>query len=293
MVYGLFRYYMLQAQYHKALELAEQLRDLAARGDDVGFVAAADRAMGSTLVYMGRHAEAVPHLERMIATEPTPELRAACYRYDVVDPWVACRSYLAWARWLQGFPEQAAEHGRAALAAAEGLDHPFSGALSLSFASWLYQFGRDVARTREAAEKAFAIATEQRFAFWFGWDRVMRGWAMSEEGDCEKGIDEIREGLAESARKARAWAAPISWPFLLKRAPRPAAPRTGWRRWPRRRKSRTPLAKGTGSRKSPACAASSCWRRTRRTPPAPKRSSNARWNWRPGSRRCRWNSAPP
>ncbi len=196
-VYGLFRYYMLQANYQKAEQLAGQLRDLAERDQNPGYVAVSHRALGSTLVYQGRHAEAVPHLQAMIALTPTPELRAASYRYDVVDPWIVSQSYLGWALWLLGFPEQALATSRTVLGVAGGLDHPFSGALSLSFASWLHQFCGDVANTRATAEQSLAISTEQHFAFWIGWDRVMLGWASAAEGLCDRGIAEIEQGMVE------------------------------------------------------------------------------------------------
>ena len=196
-IYGLFRFYMLQAKYRKAQELAEQLRDLAERDQNPGFIAVAHRALGSTLVYQGMHTQAVPHLQAMIALTPTPELRAASYSYDVVDPWIVSQSYLSWALWLLGCPDQAQATSRRVLDEAGGLDHPFSGALSLSFASWLHQFCGDVANVRATAEKSLQISTDQHFAFWIGWDKVMRGWAFGEQGQCDQGISEIRQGLVD------------------------------------------------------------------------------------------------
>jgi predicted ATPase len=196
-VNGLFRYYMLQAKYRKAQELSEQLAELARADGDPGLVAVSHRALGATLFYQGRHGEALEHLRQMIALEPTPELRAASYRFDVVDPWTVSRSYLAWALWLTGRPDEALAQGRLALEVAEGLDHPFSGALSLSFAAWLHQFCGDAAAARAAAEKALAISTERHFAFWIGWARVLCGWARAEQGQAEAGAAEVRQGLVD------------------------------------------------------------------------------------------------
>jgi predicted ATPase len=136
-------------------------------------------------------------LKKVISIEPTPELRAEAYQYDVVDPWITSRSYLSWALWLLGYPEQALEQSRQAITRAERLEHPFSVALALSFAQWLHQFCGDVDRTRETAEKALAISTEQNFAFWIGWCRVLRGWTLAQRGQCEEAITEIREGIAD------------------------------------------------------------------------------------------------
>jgi predicted ATPase len=196
-VYGLFRYYLLKAQYHKAQDLAERLAQTADEGRNVEYRAAADRALGSALVYQGHYPAAIDRLRHVTAIAPTPELRSAAYAYDVVDAWVVAHSYLAWALWLMGWPDQARAQSRSALEAAAALDHPFSLVLAKAFASWSLQFEGDVAGTLQTAEETLAIAGERRFAFWFGWGRVMRGWAVGRAGDPAGGAAEIREGLAQ------------------------------------------------------------------------------------------------
>ncbi len=196
-LYGLFRYYMLQANYAKAEELGDQLVGMADQTDNPNFLVAAHRALGGPLVYQGQHNRALVHLKKVISIEPTPELRAEAYQYDVVDPWITSRSYMSWALWLLGYPEQALEQSRQAVTRAEGLEHPFSVALALSFAQWLHQFCHDVSRTRMTAERALTISTEQSFAFWIGWCRVLRGWTLAQHGQCDEAITEIREGIVD------------------------------------------------------------------------------------------------
>jgi predicted ATPase len=196
-LYGTFRYYMLQAKYAKAEELGGQLVGMADQTQNPNFLVAAHRAMGGPLVYQGHHKRALPHLKKVISIEPTPELRAEAYQYDVVDPWITSHSYMSWALWLLGYPEQALEQSQQAITRAEGLKHPFSVALALSFAQWLHQFCHDVDLTRETAERALAISTEQSFAFWIGWCRVLRGWTLAQQGQCEEAVTEIREGIVD------------------------------------------------------------------------------------------------
>ena len=196
-LYGLFRAYMLQAQYTTAEELGEQLLGLAEKSQTPGVVVAANRALGSTLFYQGEYCRALPHLEKVISIEPTPELRADAYRHDVVDPWITSRSYTAWSYWLMGFPEKARVYSQEAIRDAESVEHSFSLALALSFASWLDQFGLDTESTRKTAGRALEISEEQGYAFWVGWCRVMLGWVMAEEGQYGQAIQEMREGLAD------------------------------------------------------------------------------------------------
>ena len=194
-LYGMFRYYMLQAKYPQARQLGEQLLEIA--GQTPHYIVAANRARGGPPVYEGRHLQAVPFLERVIAIEPTPELRSAVYRYDVVDPWIASRSYYSWASWHLGFPDRSLQHSNEAVRIAEGLDHSFSTVLALCFSQWVHQFRRDVAKTRETADRALAISKEHGFAFWYGWCAVMRGWVMAQQGEHDAAIAEIRQGIAD------------------------------------------------------------------------------------------------
>ncbi|MEZ6057885.1 MAG: protein kinase [Planctomycetaceae bacterium] len=196
-LYGMFRYYLLQAKYPKARELGKQLLNIAEQTHTPHYIVAANRARGGPPVYDGHPAEAVPYLEALISIEPTSELRSELNRYDVVDPWIASRSYLSWATWLLGKPEQSLAHSDAAVRIALSLDHTFSAALAISFSQWVHQFRRDVEKTRTTAENALAIALQNGFAFWYGWCGVMHGWAIAQQGRAEEAIVEIRKGIVD------------------------------------------------------------------------------------------------
>lgn len=196
-LYGMFRYYMLQAKYPKSRELGTQLLAIAEQTQTPHYIVAANRARGGPPVYEGRHTEAVPFLQTVVAIEPTSELRSEVDRYDVVDPWIASHSYLSWATWLLGYPDQSLAHSNQAVQIAEGLDHSFSAALAISFSQWVHQFRRDVAMTRSTAEKALAISKEHGFAFWYGWCEVMLGWAIGQQGKHDEAIAQIQQGISD------------------------------------------------------------------------------------------------
>ncbi len=192
-IYGLFRYFMLRANYAKSRELAAQLVEMAEESQNPSFLVAAHRAMAAPLVYQGEHEAALHHFACVLKIEATAELRNS-YHYEVVDPWIVSRSYMAWALWLLGFSDKARQHTDWAVAEAERLEHPFSIALALSFSQWFHQFCGDVDRTREVAERSLDLSREQHFAFWIGWCQVMRGWCVAQQNDPAAGIAEIREG---------------------------------------------------------------------------------------------------
>ncbi|MBK8497786.1 MAG: hypothetical protein IPL52_02945 [Flavobacteriales bacterium] len=116
--------------------------------------------------------------------------------YDVVDPRVTCRSYRSWILWMQGFPDQAKQESLRAIALAEKLDHPFSIALALSFATWLEQFLGNMTRVSELAQRAIVHCEAHGFPFWIGWNQVLLGWSDAAQGaDAAEEIEKINEGL--------------------------------------------------------------------------------------------------
>lgn len=198
-MYGLWRLHMLRAEYTTARVEGEEILRLATDAGNPSFVVAANRAIGATLFYMGKFSGSKEHVEQVIAsTSQKSDGKNTLIQdiYDVVDPRVTCRSYAAWDLWLLGYPEQASRESEKALALAGEIDHPFSKALALSFATWLSQFFRDGARTSRLAQESLDLSNKQGFPFWIGWGRVLRGWALADLGQGEEAIREILEGIA-------------------------------------------------------------------------------------------------
>jgi class 3 adenylate cyclase/tetratricopeptide (TPR) repeat protein len=189
-LYGTWRVHLLRADYTRAMEFAGQLLRLAELSGNATQAAAAHRALGSTLFYLGEDPSA--HLEIVIGSTALERSRMSFIEelHDVVDPWITCHAYQAWALWLAGRAGEARVMSDRALALGTALGHPFTRTLTLSFDAWLCQWEGDVAAVRERAQDALALAREQGFEFWIGWNEVMLGWAL---GD----LDAMRRGLAD------------------------------------------------------------------------------------------------
>lgn len=194
-LYGLFRYYMLQARYARAQEIAEQLVVMAEETQDEDFLVAAHRAVAGPLVYRGDYARAMPHLDKVLSIPASADVRTRVNRYDVVDPWIAAGSYRSWTLWLTGYSQQALEQSEKTLREAESLKHPFTMTLALSFSTWLHQFHRDVERTLSAASRALELSEEHGFQFWVGWGKVLKHWALGVSGRDNSACESIRQGI--------------------------------------------------------------------------------------------------
>jgi predicted ATPase len=67
--------------------------------------------------------------------------------------------------------------------------------MALGIAAWLHQCRREMPLTHERAEAAMTLSTEQGFPFWAAWGMIVQGWGLTEQGQGEEGVAQIRRGL--------------------------------------------------------------------------------------------------
>ena len=111
--------------------------------------------------------------------------------YGVLSP-----GFASHALWHLGYSEQAVERSRQALGRAEELADPFSRTIALAYDATLQQFcgTRDAVEEQSAA--AIALSTEYAFPYYLAWGTILHGWAVAELGQVERGMSQLREGLA-------------------------------------------------------------------------------------------------
>ena len=112
-----------------------------------------------------------------------------------VDVGVFALSYISHALWGLGYPDQAVQRSREALALAQEVHHPFSIALAQDYAAMLQQFRREQYTANTHAEMALTVCTEQGFAYYLAWATIMQGWVVAETGWREEGIAQMHQGL--------------------------------------------------------------------------------------------------
>jgi predicted ATPase len=208
-LFGLWRFYIAQPQFHKAQEIGETLLRLAQPAHDSSLAVIAHYALGTTCLWLGAFPAARQHLEEGIARY-TPDQRGAMVFHIGQDPRVACRAYGAMILWLLGYPAQALARLHDALAWAHEVSHPFSLAWAQSWAAIIYQMRRDVPAVLKHADAAVTLSIEQGFPFWAASGMIYRGWALAMQGQGEEGLAQVRQGLAAY----RATGAAMFVPFL-------------------------------------------------------------------------------
>jgi len=113
---------------------------------------------------------------------------------------------LAWSLWYLGYPDQALARIQEALALAQELSHPVTLQYALSSAAIVHQLRVEASAARARAEAALAISHEQGFAQALAQGTILRGWALTREGQAAEGIPQMPQGLAAyCATGAEAW----------------------------------------------------------------------------------------
>ena len=77
------------------------------------------------------------------------------------------------------------------------ISHPNSLDLGGVWDAWLHQFRREEWTSKERAEAAINLCTEQGFPLWLAMGTILSGWALTAEGKAKEGISQMRQGLAD------------------------------------------------------------------------------------------------
>jgi predicted ATPase len=192
---GLWAFYNVRAEYKTARELGEQCLTLAQRVQDPALLIEAHYALGNTLFLLGEFASVRAHLEQGIAVRDPQQHRFRTFLYGQ-GPRVGCLSYAAVVLWCLGYSDQALKRSHEALTLAYELSHPFSLAFALLTAAMFHQLRREWQTVHEQAEAIITLCADQGFSYFLAVGTILRGWALTEQGQEEEGIAQMRRGLA-------------------------------------------------------------------------------------------------
>ena len=191
---GLCGFYVMRCRLQTARELGLQLLGLAEQAHDADRLLQAHLSLGGIVLHCGEVVAAQAHWEQALAlcmsrpqsAQPTPGS----------DVHVVCLSSLAWCLWLQGYPAQAQQWRREALALAERLAHPFSLMYALNYAAWLASLCRDAPGAQTYAEASIRLGTELVVPDFLAAAQLIRGWSLVFQGAGDSGLEDLRQSVA-------------------------------------------------------------------------------------------------
>jgi predicted ATPase len=193
-LYGQWAFHAVRAELGAARELAEELRRRAEEHQDVAATLVGYRVVGTGALWRGEVAAAREPLERTLALYDPQRHRSLAFLY-VQDPRMAALSGLSWTLLALGYPELARARSREALAAARELSHANTLAYALMWACFFSQLSREEREARDQAEELIALATEQNFPHFLAAATMVRGWALTQSGEFETGLEHLQRGL--------------------------------------------------------------------------------------------------
>jgi tetratricopeptide (TPR) repeat protein len=99
------------------------------------------------------------------------------------------------ALWMLGYPDRALQICADARRYADASKHPFSEAIARTISLRVHQFRGEVALVAGLSNAAVAFCEAHEFVHYLAMARILRGWATANQGEFDKGIAEIQEGL--------------------------------------------------------------------------------------------------
>lgn len=199
---GLRRLYFMRGQIQQAQECGEQLLAVAQRQGQPAQLIEAHLALAQLLTARGEFIAAYTQHQQGFALYDPARHRATptLYPRDTAVTMHANHGQLLSAL---GYADQAQEWLSQALTLAQDLDHPFSQAVTLVYAAELHLGRGESLVAGEKATAALALCAEHGLTLFAARATLLRGIALTEQGQSTTGIQLISEGLgALRAQKA-------------------------------------------------------------------------------------------
>ncbi|MEH2527183.1 MULTISPECIES: adenylate/guanylate cyclase domain-containing protein [unclassified Bradyrhizobium] len=194
LLYGQWVFHGVRAEHKAAREVADEFLRRAQDHQETSATVMAHRVSGTGAFWRGEVTAARIHLERTLALYDPEQHRSLAFLY-VQDPRVAALSALSWTLFALGCPEQARAHSQEALGAARELAHLNTLAYALLYACFFEQYRGAWREAKDRAEALVELSTDQGFPHFLAPAIVIRGWALTQSGEVQTGLTQIRQGI--------------------------------------------------------------------------------------------------
>lgn len=196
LIRGMHAFYLLRGPLDHAIELANQVLQLAESGDIPWQVTEAHRSLGWTHVCYGEFDEGRRLIRQALAVY-NKEASREYTRRNTIDPGGVGMINLAWTEWFSGNPDTAVRLTREAIALSREINHPFTLAYSLCMGAAVFQCRREPEKVLELIDEVMPFATDRGYRYWTAWGQSLQGWARVHLDRDAAGLDDISQGLRD------------------------------------------------------------------------------------------------
>ena len=178
-----------------AYEIAQELLGLAEQRQDIAARAVGHRCIAATSMFRGKLLSALAHFEQALALYEAADRHAPVF-LSLSDLRVACLNFIPLLLLWQGYPDQATQRSRTAVAEAHALGHAFSLSPGMHLNCWLHQVLGDLRTVEARAGGMMQMTAEHSFPLRLANAMVFHGWALARLGEVDTGVMQMRDGIA-------------------------------------------------------------------------------------------------
>jgi predicted ATPase len=172
--------------------------------------------LSTTALFRGRFEQGLSQAKSAALLYDPDKHRDLARDYGV-HPAPSAMDWEAWGHWLTGYPEAYRRKDQDALALTREINHPLTSAMVIVHSALWHSMRDDAAHALTHAQETIALCQEAGIPLRRIEGEIIEGWALAEQGEIERGIAEIEQGMADwraiDAEIARPW-----WLALLAKA---------------------------------------------------------------------------
>ena len=194
-LWGLSRVYNSRGKLQASRDLGEQLLNTAQRLQDPALLLEAHHTLWAILFTLGDLDAAQKHAEYGIANYNQQQHSHLASLYGGHDPGVCSRTHAARQLCLLGYPDQASQRGREAVALGQELAHPFSLAQAFYWLGWVQQQRGEMEAASMWIEGLSEIGMERGLPRFVTQADFLRSQLLLDQGRVEEGIVEMKRAV--------------------------------------------------------------------------------------------------
>lgn len=204
---GLEGYHFMRGNFERAHAMAQAVADRLGPDSEPLARIQSTWARANILFHQGH----LPHAVGLMDVCLSDYLQLGHRPAAVQDPGVMCLCYSSWGLWEMGMADQSLQRARQVVELAEGLNHRFSIGEAYGFLAVSHYFRGETEAGLQAAQRAIEVCEAGGFAVWLAHAKVVHGRLLAEQGQLDRGLEQMRQGHAMWAGTG----AVVTLPFYL------------------------------------------------------------------------------
>lgn len=193
-LWGLWLYNIVKADYGEAMDIASQCLKIAQEHDRPELFGPAHLALATTLIWQGKFTDARGHAARGLSYYDRERDKGSAWVYGL-DTATGCLIDLARTSWFMGYPDEALRRIREAVEHTRRIDHAFSLGEALCFAAAVHLLRGEGESALQFGEEASAVSDKYSLPQWTAAGKIASGWSKIDLGMPTEGIGDLQQGV--------------------------------------------------------------------------------------------------